>query len=344
MKTYIGKIIKSAAGIAMCLMAVLAATSCSGQDEPEPTGPTPQIVFLFSPGGLGDMSYNDCILRGVQQFKKDNPLVDLYIYSPTTIEEAERIFSDWLKRPGSDIPVLFTLASSDYEPMVDDYIDLYALTPNKSLLLFESKKEYGQDRVCTFQISMFGASYLAGVMAAACNPSGESLVVLANPTDAPIALAREGFTAGLGHDCPVEYMADDWTGYISASLAYKKMAEWAPRYGFIFPVAGGSNAGIYRYTREFPDSPFLAGMDTDQSGLSTKITGSVLKHIDRMVYEYLTEWLLKGEMPKARLYGLDSGYADFLLSPRFEAYRPEIEKSRTQAIESEKDYNEKHRH
>ena len=98
--------------LVMLMLMALAFTSCSDSSEPDSPEVTPQIIFLFSPGGLGDMSYNDCILEGVQRFKKANPDVDVFIYSPSTIEEAERIFSDWMKRPGSNIPVVFTLASS----------------------------------------------------------------------------------------------------------------------------------------------------------------------------------------------------------------------------------------
>ena len=94
--------------------------SCSSSNEQEAeTLPTPQLVFLFSPGGLGDMSYNDRILEGVQQFKMDYPQVDLYLYSPASLEEAEKIFSDWIQKPGQHTPALFTLASSDYEPIVE---------------------------------------------------------------------------------------------------------------------------------------------------------------------------------------------------------------------------------
>jgi basic membrane protein A len=53
------------------------------------------------------MSYNDCILEGVQKFKMEHKEIDIYIYSPESLLEAEKIFSDWLKRPESEIPVLF---------------------------------------------------------------------------------------------------------------------------------------------------------------------------------------------------------------------------------------------
>ena len=74
---------------------------------------------------------------------------------------------------------------------------------------------------------MYGASYLAGVTAAEACGDNEALVVLANASDSPIALARDSFCDGFGRECKVEYLADDWTGYTSAALAYRKMAEWA---------------------------------------------------------------------------------------------------------------------
>ncbi len=119
------------------------------------------------------------------------------------------------------------------------------------------------------------------------------------------------------------------------------MSDWSKEYGYIFPVAGGSNAGIYRYSRENEDSPFLAGMDIDQSGLSNKITGSVIKKIDRLIFKYLMEWSTTGTMPESQLYGLESGYADWKLSPIYKAeYKDIMEQARQQAITKEQEYYE----
>lgn len=325
----------------LTLIAATALPSCDSTDAPAAPSPAPAVIFLFSPGGLGDMSYNDRILEGIQKFKKEHDEVDTYIYSPAELAEAERIFSDWLARPESDVPALFVLGSSDYEPMAERHLADRHLTANKSILLFESRKSYADRRIHTFQISMYGASYLAGAVARECRGDGRSLIVLGNNSDGPITIAKEGFMAGNGGDCDVEYLADDWTGFTSAPLAYRKMSEWAAAYRFIFPVAGGSNAGIYRYSREFGQSPFLAGMDVDQSSLSNKITGSVIKHIDRLVYEYLNEWALNGTMPEARLYGLESGYADWLLSPRYEeCFGNLVNSLRDRAVTKENEYYE----
>lgn len=323
------------------LLLMILTAACGREDDISTDAAQPQVIFLFSPGGLGDMSYNDRILEGVQRFKMAQPGTDVYIYSPESVEEAERIFSDWLMRPESDIPVLFVLATSDYEPIAEKYLKEQSLTSNKSILLFESRKRYSDPNIHTFQISMYGASYLAGTTAARCCDDKKALVLLANDSDSPIGIAKDGFIAGFQGNCDVEYLADDWTGYIQSSLTYQKMSDWSKTYGFIFPVAGGSNAGLYRYSRENADSPFLAGMDIDQSSLSNKITGSVIKEIDRLIFEYLTEWTKTGTMPEDQLYGLESGYADWKLSPLYEAeYKGIIEQARRQAIPKEREYYE----
>lgn len=325
----------------LLLLAVSGLVGCSKEDEPAAETVVPQVIFLFSPGGLGDLSYNDCILSGLQRFKNEFPHVDVFMYSPPSLETAERIFSDWMKRPGSDIPVVFVLASSDFEPLVDRYSEIYSLTPNKRILLFESLKKYPDDKIYTFQVSMYGASYLAGCTARGCDSDKGSLVVLGSSADVPILSARDGFMEGLGKECDVESLADDWTGYVMAPEAYRKMKEWAPSYGFVFPVAGGSNMGIYRYSREYPDSPFLAGMDVDQSQYSDRITGSVVKHFDRLIVEYLSQWLEEGTMPETDVYGLESGYVDWVLSPRYEgSFSDLIEGKRGEAIQKERDYYE----
>ena len=316
--------------------------SCSSSSEPETEAlPTPQLVFLFSPGGLGDMSYNDRILQGVQQFKIDHPQVDLYRYSPASLEEAEKIFSAWLQKPGQHTPALFTLASSDYEPIVEKLLEGKELTANKKVLLFESCKQYDKG-ISTFQISTFGASYLAGITASEITDQAEkALIVLANNTDSPIHIARDGFMTGFQGTCETTYLANDWTGYISANLAYRNMKEWSQQYPFIFPVAGGSNAGIYRYSREYESCPYLAGMDIDQSYLSNQITGSLIKHIDRLIYHYLSEWTTTGNLPASQFYGLESGYVDWVISPLFQdVLQSLVENHRQTAITKEKAYHE----
>lgn len=325
-------------------------TSCSSDnfDEPDvPVDPTPQIIVMYGPSGLGDQGYMDCILTGVQKFKRTHYAeVDMYQYSPTTMEEAERLLSDWLSLPQSNIPALFVVASSDYEALVTEALSEHSLTDNKRMLMFENDTELDLP-ITIFQMSMYGASYLAGVTAAEYVRSlGEdaankdALILLAHPNDVTIAKSGAGFqegfnSVGLDAKAFTEYLAEDWTGYVSAQAAYQRMSTWSKNYAFVFPVAGGSNQGVYRYTREYPDSPLTAGMDVDQSGLSRNITGSVIKHIDNVVYDFMETWLSTGELPESTVFGLESGYVDWLLSPNYSQYQPIVDAARQEAIRKE---------
>lgn len=328
----------------------LVSSGCSSEEDepaPPPSEPTPQIIVMYGPSGLGDQGYMDCILTGVQKFKRAHYAeVDMYQYSPTTMEEAERLLTDWLSLPQSNIPALFVVASSDYESLVTEALSEHTLTDNKRMLMFENDTQLNLP-ITIFQMSMYGASYLAGVTAAEYVKSlGEdasvkdALILLAHPNDVTIGKSGAGFQDGfnsIGVDAKAftEYLAEDWTGYISAQAAYQRMSTWSKNYAFVFPVAGGSNQGIYRYTREYPDSPLTAGMDVDQSGLSRNITGSVIKHIDNVVYDFMETWLTTGELPESTVFGLESGYVDWLLSPNYSQYQPIVDAARQVAIRKE---------
>ena len=176
------------------LLVLMMTSSCSKDDDPVADSPQPQIIFLFSPGGLGDMSYNDCILEGVQRFKLEQPETDIYIYSPESLDEAEKIFFRLALRGRKATSLFFScFATSDYEPISEKYLKEHSLTANKSILLFESRKRYNDPNIHTFQISMYGASYLAGATAALCCGDKKTLALLANDSDSPIGIARDGF-------------------------------------------------------------------------------------------------------------------------------------------------------
>lgn len=50
------------------------------------------------------MSYNDRILEGVQRFKMENGDIDIYIYSPESLQEAEKILRTGLNVPKAAYP------------------------------------------------------------------------------------------------------------------------------------------------------------------------------------------------------------------------------------------------
>ncbi|MBO4984175.1 MAG: BMP family ABC transporter substrate-binding protein [Bacteroides sp.] len=316
-------------------------TACGDSDTPAEV--RKQLHILFSVNGLGDMGYNDCLLTGIQRVRKAHAEADFYFYNPASEAEAEEVFRTWLEKE-SEVSSLFVLAASDYEAMAKRLLPNHPPIGNKEILLFESKNPDGLP-LHSFDISMYGASFLAGVAAVCCTPL-PPLVLLGNSEDASVQEGVDGFTDGYrffaeATEVATLALADDWTGYSSAETAYRNMFEWAQLYGFIFPIAGGSNMGIYRYLREYPKGIYTAGMDVDQSPLCTQITGSVVKHIDRLLEEQLTQWIETGAFPSAHLYGLESGCVEWLLSPDYEeALGTAMKEYLGIAILKEKEYEE----
>ena len=103
--------------------------------------------------------------------------------------------------------------------------------------------------------------------------------------------------------------------------AYELTDSLTETHRFIYPIAGGSNQGVYRYSRENPDKFYTAGMDVNLSAYSAHIVFSTVKHIDRAVAEYLTAWNEQKELPDLHTtYGIGSGHADIALVDEY--YRP----------------------
>lgn len=321
----------------MLFVVSLLLVSCSDGEEVSRDNPyaSKQAIVLFSPGGIGDMGYNDQILRGIQQMKEEKDFMLLFS-SPSSLEEARRIFGDWLDMDTEGIDCLFVLGGNEYENMAREFLE-GGKYPDKKVLLFETLDS--KIPAYTFSISMYGACYLAGG-AVVPFTSDKAAVLCGNSNDATVRHAAEGFVKGYtdhgGGSADVYYLADDWTGYAMPDSAYRMVARLAGKYSYFFPLAGGSNLGMFRYAREYPDDFYMAGMDVDQSGYSSQITCSVVKNIDRLIGHYLDLWLEGEPIPHNKVYGLGSGYIDIVVSPGYEeTLRPVVSALKDRAVEEE---------
>lgn len=329
---------------ALCMMLL----SCKGSEDETPQTPTQQklVIAMFSPGGLGDRGYNDQVLYGLQTVHKEHPDCAMLMESPHTMEDAEKIFTDWLDTRSTGIPCMFILASAEYEEMAHRVLDKQRYDmADKAILLYETDTEFACPQVYTFKINMYGASYLAGACVAGMGLQSP-LIMLGSSNDMETRTAADGFTDGFmeatGRKADLGFFSSDWNGYIMSQQAYEMMPDLSRGHDFIFPVAGGTNLGIYRYLRDHPDGPLTAGMDIDQSPFSNNIVGSLVKHIDRLVMDGITAWLNNPVNDQKHVeFGLESGYIDWQLSDRFGQYAASVEANRAKAIEKELKYNEK---
>ena len=325
------------------LFILLTISSCS-KNEQEEIVATRQLHVLLLPHELGDMGYGDTLLRGIQTIRRDAKNIDIRIYQPESIEQGEQIFYKWATSDAKSQPSLFVVTADDYEGMLVRYFKDNDLAKNKEILLFESENS-DELPIYNFTISSYGASYLAGIVAAQ-STSRPALIVWGNSMDVSTFGAVDGFKDGYysqqsGNIVATTILANDWTGYVMANDVYINMSTWTKSYGFIYPIAGGSNNGVYHYLREFPKDTYTAGFDTDSSHLCSQVVGSTVKHIDRLVIAFIEQWLESYTMPTQGVYGLDSGYIDWVLAPRFEVqYRDIVEQERNTAILKEREYEQ----
>lgn len=295
----------------VCYMFFL--NSCS-----EETGTTTdndvKVTVLTSASGLGDMGYNDQIMSGIMHFYEANE-VSMNLVRPNKTEEAKQTLQKWQAETKDKGKSLLVLAGNEYETLVTT--GNLNLSKNQQILLFESKNKNLPEGINTFHINRYGASYLTGCMA---KEHEAATIVAAMPEDPILEESIQGFTDGYqAHsDNQVElvYLSDNEDGFAKADSAYRVASEI--RNAFIFPLAGGSNSGIYKYSRETDFYlPLIVGMDTDCSMYSDRIPFSMVVHIDKVIEQYLTDWLNDAPMEKNRTFGLESGMIDIAFSPVF---------------------------
>ena len=292
-------------------MAILSSCSDSDDNTVEAVDLRPSLTVITTINGAGDNGYNDKIIAGVMQFHESHD-VAMSLVRPATIDEARSALHSWLARDAVEQSLL-VLASSDYEAMMKS--ENITLRENQKILLFESDGIAG---ICTFRIQRYGASYLAGCMAA---PHSEATVVAAQPGEQILSDGILGFSDGYGahsggRRAGVAYLADDYSGYVMPDSAYRLASTLED--AFVYPLAGGSNNGLYKYSREHSFVTILvAGMDTDCSAYSNRVPFSVVIRMDEVMKRYLNDWYQGQDLAEHQTFGLESGVVDIVISPLF---------------------------
>ena len=304
----------------ICLLIITICTacclsSCSNSEDKAVASVDGHLTIITSVGGLGDMGYNDKIMSGIMNFYEGHDAVSMSLIRPNEIGEANQALQEWKAETKDKGKSLLVLASSEYETLVAT--NNLNLSENQQVLLFESKNPNLPEGVNTFCINRYGASYLAGCMA---KEHKDATVIAAMPGDPILEESIDGFTNGYqaysNNQVEVIYLSDSETGFALADSAYRVAS--GIHNAFIFPLAGGSNSGIYKYSRETDFYlPLIVGMDTDCSMYSDRIPFSMVVHIDKLVEQYLNDWLDDVPMEKTRTFGLESGMIDIVMSSVF---------------------------
>lgn len=296
----------------LIVLLVFFLTGCSESSSPQFDNlPSLRITLITSTGGNGDNGYNDLILAGIMRYyNRHEADVWLSMRQPVNADVAREYIEDWILNTqvenGTKSRSLLILASSEYEnilreknPELKDY---------QRILLFESDGNNLPEGVSSFRIGRYGAAYLAGLMA---GESPESYIISALPENGLLKDAEQGFSEGYqfasqGKTAVINYLSENEMGFSMPEKAYDLVKDLDEV--FIFPLAGGSNNGIYRYSREdYFTLLLIAGMDVDCSDYSTRIPFSMLTHIDKILETTLEEWHNTGSLSSHKDYFMGEG-------------------------------------
>lgn len=322
------------------IIALFLCTACTEQDGTEELpSKCYEVDVLFSPSGLGDSGYNDIILYGIQQTQMKHGY-GLTMHLTDSVEKGWSIYQQWLAEGASEDTLrMFIFAGNDYEALLRQSPP--EVMEGSKVVLFETDSLI--PNVYTFSLETYGAAYCIGKMASEIAYSAG--VLAANPVDPNLKHCIDGFRDGYTQGNPmadfaVHYLAEEQgMGYDMVDRAYQLSYELYQWHSFVFPIAGRSNMGVWRYLREYPGRVYSAGIDGDMSKFSYQIIASLVKRLDLAIEELIAAWLY-GELANENVrYGLDTEFVEVAVAGEYkEFFAPLIEGLEQVAIEKEREY------
>ncbi|MGN0281552.1 MAG: hypothetical protein ACI4B3_04530 [Prevotella sp.] len=277
------------------------------------------LTVVCSIGGLGDNGYNDNIMEGLMDFYNTHDVV-LHIAHPESIDDALSVYESWLLSSADSSLLVF--AGSEYQDIPDASDNL----GGKKVLIMESTRSDLPEGASVAKIQRYGASWLSGLMVA----KGRTVVVKAMDGDEMVDDAAKGFIDG--YSAYSDYtpytivLSDNYDGFSMPNQAYSAISDLYSKelddledssYSFstIFPLAGGSNIGLQRFSFAMNRLCGIIGMDRDISSLSDWTPFSVVIRSGDLLRDLVTLWHEGSDIPSSVVYGLDSKYIDIVTNP-----------------------------
>ena len=224
---------------------------------------------------------------------------------------------------------LWKLMDIQYDDFIRKNNKRLEANPYADLLYMETTTPL-EGKGSTFYIDYYGAMYMGGCMAQYCSNFLLSLI-LANPYTQTVVEAGEGFEAGFNDTPTVDprypitlhkrYLSNEPGGGFTiadstATRIYKEECDYLPE-GWknnvsIVPVCGGAMHAFCRVVRSRQIDDNYVGIDGDLTDDTDCCPYAILKHIDKVMVDYVGMWL-NGTMPKHQTLGLADGTTDAII-------------------------------
>lgn len=303
----------------MLLGLLLCMTACSKDNAP--VEEQWEVTAILTPTGLGDLGYNDQMYLGLCYIREQ---LDCHVFEkfPENVDDGIGLAKTWMQTPVVEGKHrLLILCDENYKQAVRE--TGWKNTEDNCILQLECQ-ENDLD-IYTRRIPLFGACHVVGRMCSETLPdtSKHVAVVMANPQDFSINEGLEGFVEGAqeaGVKVDTYYLSQEQSlGYNLSQDLYHLCYQIAPRTGFLLPLAGGSNKGVYQYGRErHDDYIWTCALDADIAYTSYSASYGIMKYIDQLLLDFTRNWRNGQPNELHAICGLASGYIKVEVNPYIE--------------------------
>lgn len=278
------------------------------------------VISIVYPGEKGDSSYIDSAALGIQRTIHDYPLKVKEYYRANSSEDPTLLDSV----PSGDPDLVIVLGyqlSSIARTIADTH-------PSLPVIGIDTMNLTGS-HTRTLRFSPYGASYLAGILAANQTQT-KKIAVIAGMPDPNVDEFIAGFTEGAEKECPdvlvqTTYIANNTSGFADPERGGELTRSLAANgTDIIFPVAGGSGIGVIEGANNL-SGLWIIGVDSDQSVLGPGVVlASVMKNVDKIVYREITGFINGSFSPGFEKEGISNGGSELRFNPRFENLSPVV--------------------
>lgn len=319
----------------ICLLLICSCSKDKSQDAVAPSESAPVVVTLFSPGGLGDVVYEDRICLGLSRGALKNKL-RTYNIVPSSVAEGVRSLCGSMSEGN-----LYVIAGLEYYDKLDS---IALLLPDKSDLLYIGQPS-DNPKVHTADILTYGLYYSAGVVATELYKGNKSdydaATVAFDPDNYAYRTAKDAFIAGMKGTAADRMFSIDMDSIIdkqeSGDDIYNRVAYIYDQLSLFFVPLQQNMIRVLLLNPDRLKHSFAPGVDIDMSSYNPLIPFSCVRHMDRLSEQCIDQWLSPQGLPACQRYGLDSEYAGIVFSSDYIQLQSVADSIYSEALEKERE-------
>jgi basic membrane protein A len=319
-------------GAIATIIAVLAIVVAMFMIPHEPTRP---VVYIIYHSDKGDLSYIDNAYRGLFVAQEDMRFTKREYVTSSPVNFSRLLTGTTAEKPGFVITLGYDKAG---------FTQALASEHPEILFLAVDQTGIGSDNVRAYEITSYGESYLAGVLAASATKTGRVGIILGTQSTLLDAFYL-GYIDGVHAVSPFMtinqiYVRDNsTTGFYDPDRA-AEIADGMYNNGVdvVYVIAGYSVIGVVSEAKKAPGR-YIIGVDSDQTNLGPKVVlASAVKRVDRVVYTGIADFINGSFTGGEKIAGLKEGVTDLSFNPKFEHYNRTVRAWETKAEEEEAKY------